>query len=150
MNSKVFFIILLILAGVVVFGLTTKPKPGLSATAQSNAANDEQTQGLAPQSKTMGAVEITATPISTATGKEVVFELSMNTHSVELNYDYTKVVTLADDRGNTYQPTKWTGGNSGHHLKGELVFAALSGNPKELTLTARGIDNETIDFVWQL
>jgi len=139
MNSKLFFIILLFLSGAVIFGLTVKPKQKIAAIIPT----------LSSQARNMGAVEVEIKPISVMPGKNVAFEISLNTHSVELNYDYTQIATLTDDRGNSYKPTKWTGGNSGHHVKGELLFAALPKNPKELTLTLEGVDNRVEVFVWQ-
>jgi len=150
MNSKIFFIILLILAGAVIFGLTVKPKQKLTPTTSAKTESSVQSSALPPQAKTMGAVEVEITPLSVASGKDVIMELSLNTHSVELNYDYTQIATLTDDRGNSYTPTKWTGGKSGHHLKGNLVFAALAQNQEELTLTLDGVDNKVETFTWQL
>ena len=150
MNSKIFFIILLVLAGAVVFGLTTKPKQKLAATTSAKAELSDQSSTLASQTKTMGTVEVEVTPISVVSEKDTVFELSLDTHSVELNYDYTQIAVLTDDRGDSYQPTQWTGGSSGHHLQGELIFEPLSENPNQLTLTLEGIDNKSEAFTWQL
>lgn len=150
MNSTIFFILILILTGAVVFGLSAKQKQGISATTSSKTETNVQTSLGTSQTKTMGAVEVEVKPVSVVSGKDVVFELSMNTHSVELNYDYMQIVTLTDEGGNSYKPTKWTGGNSGHHLEGELLFDAFPQNPKELTLTLEGVDNKTEAFFWQL
>ena len=149
MNSKLFFIILLVLAGAVVFGLTTKPKQKLAATTSAKAELSDQSSTLASQTKTMGTVEVEVTPISVVSEKDTVFELSLDTHSVELNYDYTQIATLTDDHGNSYKPTQWTGGNSGHHLEGELLFPPFPENPKQLTLTLDGVDNKSEAFTWQ-
>lgn len=150
MNSKLFFITLLVLAGVILFGISIKQKQEISATVSQRIETSAQNSGLSPQTKTMGAVEVEVKPVSVASGKEVIFEVSMNTHSVELNYDYTKIAALTDDRSNSYKPIKWVGGNSGHHLEGELYFDALPQNPKELTFTLKGIDNKVESFSWQL
>ena len=150
MSSKIFFVILLVIAGAVIFGLSAKQKQEASAIDSPKIETNARTLGLSPQTKTMGAVEVEVKPVSVTSGKEVVFEVSMNTHSVELNYDYTKIATLTDDRGNSYKPTQWTGGASGHHLKGKLLFARLSEKPKEVTLTVDGVDNKAESFSWQL
>ncbi|PIZ47986.1 hypothetical protein CO180_03010 [candidate division WWE3 bacterium CG_4_9_14_3_um_filter_41_6] len=152
MNSKIFFVILLVIAGVVIFGISAKQEQEISATASTTieAGSHSQNSGLLTQTKTMGAVEVEVKPVSVVFGKEVVFEVSMNTHSVELSYDYTKIATLTDELGNSYKPTKWTGGNSGHHFTGELVFEPLLENPKELTLILEGVDNKSETFSWQL
>lgn len=149
MNSKVFFVLLLMIAGFAVFGLTgNKAETSLAPSASAQA--NEQPNQLATESKTMGVVSVEVTPISVKSGKEAVFDLVMNNHSVDLGYDYTKIVTLADDRGNTYKPTEWTGNTGGHHIRGQLVFPVMAANLKRVTLTLEGIDNETSDFSWEL
>jgi hypothetical protein len=150
MNSRAFFFILLILGGVIVFGLTIKPKQELSEIISQNTEENVGATGLSPQIKTMGAVDVEIIPISIDPSKEVVFDLSLNTHSVELNYDYTKIVTLTDEQGNTYKPIRWTGGAGGHHLKGKLVFPPFSKQANELTLTLNGVDNKIEVFNWKL
>lgn len=150
MNSKIFFVILLVIAGVAIFGLSAKQKQETSDAVSSKIETNEQVTAQSSQTKTMGAIEVEIKPVSVVQGKDIVFEVSMNTHSVELNYDYTQIATLTDDRGNSYKPIKWTGGNSGHHLEGELIFAALPQNLKELTLILEGIDNKVESFIWQL
>lgn len=150
MNSKIFFIILIVLAGVVIFGISAKQKQKISVTTTPKTETRAQISSLTPQTKTMGAVEVEVKPVSTQPGKDIVFEVSMNTHSVELNYAYAQIATLTDGLGNSYKPTKWTGGNNGHHLSGQLIFGPLSENPKELTLTFSGVDNKVESFSWQL
>ena len=150
MNSKLFFTILLVLIGAVVFGLTTKPKQKLATTTSVRTESSDQASTIASQTKIMGAVEVEVTPISVVSGKDVVIVLSLDTHSVELNYDFTQIAILTDDRGISYQPIQWTGGSSGHHLQGELIFEPFPENTNQLTLTIEGIDNETEDFSWQL
>lgn len=150
MNSKAFFFILLILGGAVVFGLNVKQKQETLSTVLPNTVENLETIGLSSQTKTMGEVDVEIIPISVEPEKEVVFELSLNTHSVELNYDYMEIVTLTDDLGNSYKPVKWTGGSSGHHLNGKLVFPPFSKQAKELTLTLNGVDNKIEIFNWKL
>lgn len=150
MNSKIFFVLILILAGMVIFGMTVRSKQETAAISSSKATSAVQTSPFAPQTKAMGVVEVEVKPVSIEQDKDMVFELSMNTHSVELNYDYTQIVTLTDDSGKSYKPRQWTGGSSGHHLSGQLFFTPLNGNPKELTLTLDGVDNKVESFSWQL
>ena len=151
MNSKIFLFILLILAGAIIFGFTVKrnqPQPEESLSFE--GTNTEQLSTLQTQIKTLGAIEVEVTPLSVKPGKAIVFELVMNNHSVDLDYDYTKIVTLMDDQGNSLKPAQWTGNTSGHHIKGELVFSALPERTKELTLTLDGVDNKKETFTWQL
>jgi len=149
MNSRIFFFILLILAGAIIFGFTVKrnqPQPEKAISVE--GTNTEQLSTLQTQTKTIGAIEVEVTPISVEPGKDIIFELVMNNHSVDLDYDYTKIVALTDDQGNSLKPTQWTGNTSGHHIKGELVFSALPERTKELTLTLDGVDNKKETFTW--
>lgn len=150
MNSKLFFILILVVAAVAVFGLTSKPKQESSMVASANIQDTAEPKLLTLQSKTMGVVSVEVTPTSVEMGKELVFDLTMNNHSIDLDYDYTQIASLTDDQGNTYQPTKWTGNSEGHHVSGQLIFPILSDKVKQLTLTLKGVDNETEDFNWQL
>lgn len=149
MNSKLFFIFILVVAAVAVFGLTLKPKQKSSMAASANIQDIAEPK-LLTLHKTMGVVSVEVTPISVETGKELVFDLKMNNHSIDLDYDYTQIASLTDDQGNIYQPTKWTGNSEGHHVSGQLIFPILSDKVKQLTLTLKGVDNKTEDFNWQL
>lgn len=140
MNSKLFYIILLILAGAIVFGFTIKAKPKITI----------QETKLSTQSKIMGVVEVKVTPISVDNNKELEFELIMDNHSVDLSYDYTKIAVLTDNNNNSIYPSSWTGNTSGHHVKGDLIFPSFSIEPKKLTFTLSGVDNEIETFIWKL
>ena len=150
MNSKIFFIILLVLAVLVIFWLTAKQKQKLSTTTSVQTGSDAQALIIPSQTKSMGAVEIEVTPVSIVSGKNVIFKLSLNTHSVELDYDFTQIATLTDDQENSFKPIKWTGGNNEHHLEGELIFGPFSVSSKELTLTLNGVDSKVESFSWPL
>lgn len=53
----------------------------------------------------------------------VVFDVSMDTHSVDLDrIDLGKLATLKDDGGTTYQATSWNAPAGGHHRSGTLTF----------------------------
>lgn len=70
----------------------------------------------------------------------LVFDVIMNTHSVELEYDLTKIATLRDDQGRVYEVKGWEGSTGGHHRQGILTFEATGGPaPKWLELNLSGI-----------
>lgn len=150
MNSRVFFILLLMIAGVAVFGMTSKPKAEAVPVASARSGADSASNPLNTESKTMGVVSVEVTPISIEPGEKVTFDLVMNNHSVDLGYDYTQIATLTDDHGNTYKPEEWTGNSGGHHVSGQLIFPALINEQKQLTLTLDGIDDQTDEFSWEL
>lgn len=97
-----------------------------------------------------GTVTVTITPKILNPGSVVVFNVELNTHSVELNYDITKIARLSDDAGNIYQPISCTGGKGGHHIRGVLTFPTLNKSAKKVTLTISKIDNQDRIFIWNL
>lgn len=111
---------------------------------------DEIPVEYTPQEKAVGAVNLEVVPLKLLPGSPAVFAVTLNTHSVELNDDFTKRASLNDDRGNTYIMTTWTGGSGGHHLAGELSFEDLKGEAKTFTLTLSGIDSETAEFEFKI
>ena len=78
------------------------------------------------------------------------FDVGMNTHSVELNQDMTKVAVLVDDQGREYEPLKWEGPIGGHHREGTLTFVQLMPVPKSVELKIYNIGGVTRSFIWQL
>ena len=134
----------LIIAGAVFFSGTRKV-----AAPEENINNNESTQ-IEWETKTdsQGDVTISVTPI--ALGVETwVFNVSMETHSVPLNEDMTKVAVLIDGGGKEYNPLDWTGAPpGGHHRDGTLVFGAIKPLPKSFALKINIGGIERI-FSWQ-
>jgi hypothetical protein len=84
------------------------------------------------------------------------FEVSMETHSVELSMDLAQLATLETDTGLTLEALDWSGGE-GHHVTGVLRFpsATPEGRPllqaaTLLTLTLRDVDAPARVFQWDL
>lgn len=152
MNTKILFILVLIIGGTTVFLFAPKSKPvPVSKKATMEQVPETQiNQPFVSQTKTMGNVEVTIIPTVPIPREKMVFQISFNTHSVELDYDYTQIVTLSDDQGNTYNLLEWTGGNGGHHIEGELIFEPLTEDVKIITLNIDGIDNQKASFEWNL
>lgn len=100
------------------------------------------------QSDNRGQVTVDVTPISLEAGKEVKFEVVLDTHSVELSYDLLTVSSLSDDTGQNFKPLSWSGGSGGHHLSGELVFPAISKNAKFVELVIFNIEGVDRRFKW--
>ena len=98
------------------------------------------------------SVSVEVKPVQLRPGQPARFEVKMNTHSVELDYDMVVVSTLVDDNGTTYQPLQWSGAQpGGHHRSGTLIFPDLKGAPKSVTLVLKGIANvpERV-FEWKI
>lgn len=150
MNSRLFFLILLVLGGAVIFDLSVKSKTTQDPTNITPPETSSQTPTTKAQTKSMGAVEVEVTPKTLARGKEAIFQFSLNTHSVDLNYDLTQIITLTDNLGKNYKALKWSGGSGGHHLSGQLVFESLSADVQTVTANIDSIDNQSTSFTWNL
>lgn len=97
-----------------------------------------------------GKVTVTVIPLKIGRGENTVFEVSLETHTVELDKDLKNISMMVDDKGNKYKPTGWTGGQGGHHIKGNLVFPPVSKDAKSIKLTIKEIDNLDRDFEWSV
>jgi hypothetical protein len=87
-----------------------------------------------------GSVTVDVTPTAVEVGQPIAFAIAMNTHSVDLSDDLTKIAILRDDAGKEYKPIAWDGpGGGGHHRSGVLQFAALSFKPRYFELVIQGL-----------
>lgn len=117
----------------------------------SNPKSDEPTtsksatESLGPKSGEMGAVDVQVTPISASN-----FEIVLNTHSVDLDFDLREIVTLIDNNGKEYKPVSWSGDRGGHHLSGELQFSTMDPLATAVTLTINDIEDEVLSLEWVL
>ena len=98
------------------------PENGEASLTSSAPSSHGPTNGLV-QSNTGGSVTIDAEWIKAEDGL-LMFDVSMNTHSVDLDqYDLGELAVLRDDAGNEYHPVSWDAAPGGHHRKGTLAFA---------------------------
>ena len=136
---------LIMISGVLAVSLDmykkTKTPSGIVAKANTT---------LSPQTKQVGVVEVEVTPKQLNHGREMVFTIVLDNHSIDLNYDYTKIAAVVDNEGNIYRPITWTGVGSGHHVSGDLVFDKLSKNASSVGLNIKGIDGKMVNFEWKL
>jgi hypothetical protein len=112
----------------------------------STEAKTPQTDTQPSQSIEGGGVTVKVTPftLTDETATTLDFEVVLDTHSGELNYDLAELALLRDNLGNKYQPAAWTPGeNTGHHVSGKLSFAdrdtILQSDVTELTLDVTDI-----------
>lgn len=104
-----------------------------------------------------GAVIVEVTPLNLdQPGQTLDFQVSMNTHSVDLSMDLTALATLETDSGRQVGAVAWDGPSGGHHVSGTLSFPALiEGKPlfegaSQFTLTIRSVDAEARVFTWDI
>lgn len=116
----------------------------------------DKSQGLT-RSDTQGAVTFEVTPDNLGNpGNELVFEISMNTHSIDLSMDLATLATLTTDSGNTVQASLWDAPLGGHHVSGKLSFPVnMDGNSlfdgaTKLSLIIKDVDAPQRVFTWDL
>ena len=104
-----------------------------------------------------GAVTVKISPLNLdKPGDTLKFDVTMDTHSVDLSMDLTTTASLTADTGLTIQASKWDAPSGGHHAEGTLSFPALKDGKsildgaKKLNLTITGIDNASRTFTWDL
>mgnify|MGYP005839986349 CR=1 FL=1 len=118
-------------------GIPSKP-----SSRNGNGGPSGDSRRGAGETKTNGenSVEIAVTPIDLGRNARASFEISMNTHSVELDYDLLQISTSEDDLGTAYSPVKWEGSPSGgHHRSGVLIFPKLSSRAKSVRLIIKDV-----------
>ncbi len=99
---------------------------------------------------------VTPIGLNRETNDTLDFEVSMNTHSVDLSMDLAQLSILETNVGATVSARSWSGG-SGHHVRGLLVFpaSALDGTSfveraSRIILTIRDVDALERVFIWDL
>ncbi len=113
--------------------LSNDSAPGVGST-QAQALN------LATQTNNQNLVSVDVTPIDFAFERPAKFKVSLNTHSVDLQFDLTEIGILYDTFGNSYSALSWDGPPpGGHHSSGTLAFPEISGNAASMTLVLKGI-----------
>jgi hypothetical protein len=153
MNSRFLIVgaIVLVVFGTFLFSGKKKEENVVQGTqGQVSAKNEQDPEVFESQLKNMGAVEVEITPVSLDPTSNMVFDVALNTHSVDLSYDYTVIISAEDDRGDIYKAINWSGGEGGHHLIGQIELEPLSQKASKITLTIDGIDNVKEKFEWDV
>jgi hypothetical protein len=134
-------------------GNGTNANPTASA-GQSPSPSPEQ--DLA-RTDAQGAVEFVVTPLNlTAPGETLDFDVSMNTHSVDVSWDLAAQSVLKTDTDLEVKGLNWPVGG-GHHYAGTLTFPAKTADGKSLlegakkvTLTIQDAAAPVRIFEWEL
>lgn len=132
---------------------TSTPPPTATAVSPPPAAAVD----AATRSDNQGAIIVEITPVDlAASGDTLVFNVSLDTHSVDLSMDLAAAAVLTTDTGRSVNALSWDAPKGGHHVSGTLAFPAsvdgtgvLSGASR-LTLTITGLDAPTRTFAWDL
>ncbi len=117
----------------------------LKETDSSNSGSEMK------QTVSVGEVEIDVEPEQLGkTEANNIFTVALNTHSVELDFDFTNIITLEDNLGNTYQALEWTGNSGWHHVSGDIIFPPLNKDANAVTLTVDEIEGLIRTFNWDV
>lgn len=159
--KKNYFILIIFLTLVLVGGFyilkkfskyqTPRAPEAAGFNIQNSAGLNVQNFNPGPQINNEGVVEVTIKP-KNFSEKEWIFEISLNTHSEELNIDLLENALMLDDKGNKYRPIHWDGDPlGGHHRSGFLKFNPVLPLPESITIKILNIGGiKERSFVWQL
>lgn len=121
------------------------------------ANKSSQNQNVSPNNKTyetknnsQGDIDVEVTPKILSSTQNSSFEVGINNHRVDLNYNLSKIAVLTDDKGKKYSPISWNGPEGGHHSNGILVFPPLSKDAKSVKLLLPKIGGIDRNFSWNL
>lgn len=145
------YILAFILGFIVVYRWTgiSSQKNNNDSIADQSIQQESTQKTLETKTDDQASVNVVITPLEFSR-EQWKFDVGMNTHSVELDQDMTKVVTLIDDQGKEYKPVAWDGPTSGHHREGVLTFSTINQKPKSIELRMVEIGGVTRTFNWQL
>lgn len=102
--------------------------------------NDAAQKNLGPQTNSEGSASITVVPRNLADTSGWEFQVTLDTHSVELREDLAQVSVLTDRSGKEYRPISWEGDPpGGHHREGTLRFNPPSPLPSSITLKIQNV-----------
>jgi len=155
MNNKTLTILTLALAFLGGFLFFYRGGPAKQVVPVANQTNQQTTTKQNWETKTdeQASVTVTVTPTDISLqSKEWKFDVVLNTHSVELDQDMTKIAVLVDGQGKEYKPLSWNGSEpGGHHREGVLIWNAIEPTPKSVEIKIKDISEiPERSFKWDL
>lgn len=123
------------------FSINIGPKNASTSTNTVNPTQNKNGSSLETKESSEGPVTVAVAPQSLDSSSSTWnFDISLNTHSEELNVDLVIVSELIDDQGKSYKPISWEGAPpGGHHRSGVLKFDPISPKPKSIELKIKNI-----------
>ncbi len=148
--NKILSMSLAILALIGIFLLFYNRKP-IPEPVPENTLNQNTEQRWEPKTDEQTSINVTITPVDLSVdSQEWKFDVTIDTHSVELDQDMTKSAVLMGDDDEEYKPIRWEGPTGGHHREGTLLFAPIAPYPQHLKLIINGIGGVQRYFEWIL
>jgi hypothetical protein len=87
-----------------------------------------------------GGVIAKVTYLNPGTTDEPLFQVVLDTHSVNLDgYDLKTIIVLRDEAGNTHVPTAVENKGSGHHREAAVGFPKVSSDAKRVELVIKDV-----------
>ena len=132
-------------------------KPTTVPTQEIVSTQEVEVPANLTKSDAQGAVTMEITPTNLEKpGDAVIFEVLMDTHSVDLSMDLAQLAVLSTDTGKTVQATLWDAQRGGHHVEGKLSFPStkdgsdLLDGAKSVTITITNVDVPSRTFIWSI
>lgn len=150
MNKMVITIlyVLAFIGGFFIFYQIRLVQEQITADSQQTSA----TQKWETKTEEQASVTVVVTPLDLSSqSAEWKFDITLSTHSVELDQDMIEVAILTDDSGKEHSPARWEGTPAGgHHREGVLVFSPITPTPKSVELKIIGIADVIRILKWEL
>ncbi len=119
---------------------------------EKSAEKTEPPREYSPVHSDNRGISVTANPRQLEPGKKASINLSLDTHSGSLDYDFKEIARLEDSTGAVYRPLSWSGPASGeHHINGVIEFPAIDDTADAAVLYLEGPGRlGTRKFEWSL
>lgn len=135
------------------YGLRLLPLIVVAIASAGPLAASAQSSNLPVRENDEGGVTVTVTPLELSSSAEGWrFAVQFNTHVAPITQDLAAVSTLDDGKGRSEPATAWQGDPpGGHHIKGVLLFKAMTPPPETVTLIIHQVGSvPERRFVWTL
>jgi len=137
---------------VLLFAFNLVNKKGLSSNNKSEDNINQSDNNFTPQENERGNVTVIVTPKVLEIGKNPIFEIKFETHSVDLTFDVVQISSLVDEKGKVFGNSIWEGSEpGGHHREGTLTFNTVLSETKLVELIIVNVAGVTErKFKWNL
>ncbi len=139
-------------------GRSDAPEPAAVSPVEEVAVENAPAsdwESMVARTDDQGEVEVEVIPLNLDhPGETIDFQVSLNTHSVDLNMNLAELAVLSVDGGRGVVGLSWDGMLGGHHVGGTLKFPAnengapLLDGASRVTLTIVNVDAAERVFTW--
>lgn len=146
-TAKILILLIFVTTGIIL-GRLIRRAP---TSPQRDTANATTQSSYETQENEGGSVTVSVTPLTLKPNLPASFDITFETHSIDLTFDVERVATLTDRTGTPYKPI-WEGSPpGGHHRSGTLRFTPDLERETTVTLTLKDIAGiATRIFSWEM